>query len=378
VPAGPASQDKAVILTRAAANLTFLPSRRDEALALLREAISIARGSGVREIEAEALQFVGMIRLDAGEAEGVRDLETALAVATELNSPASLTCYGNLADMRRYMGALKESAALHLAGERAARRFGIPVQVRRFRGGQACDLYYSGEWDRALGRVAEYLDAVSAGSPHRMAGEAMLHRGRIRFARGEGDAARADARAALDFARRTGDPFDVFPALAFQVRAFAVTDPARAEACLTELCDALAHGQPLWGGWALGDVVPVVRGHPRAGDLARTLAAAAPRTPWYDALDASLRGEFERAAAMYAAIGSQPDAAFARLLAADRAFAGGDLRGCRAHLSAALGFFRRVGAHAHLRDAQALWRALPDEASDDERAADIRSPRSRG
>ena len=71
---------------------------------MLAEALSIAEQLGLREIEAEALQWVGMTRLDAGDEGGIRDIERALAVATELNSPVSLSCYGNLADMRRYFG----------------------------------------------------------------------------------------------------------------------------------------------------------------------------------------------------------------------------------------------------------------------------------
>ncbi len=184
-----------------------------------REALAIAERLGLREIQAEALQFVGLTRLDAGEAEGIQDNEKALAVAVELNSPVSLSCYGNLADMRRYFGSLEDSARLHVAGERAAERFGIPIQVRRFRAEQAIDLYYDGRWDQALEHLEEYLDAVQTGSPHRGVGEAWLHRGRIRLARADSEGALTDARAALAFARETGESWDLFPALAFHARA---------------------------------------------------------------------------------------------------------------------------------------------------------------
>ena len=149
---------KALILSSVGAHTVFVRERRDEALGLLKEALSIAEELGLREIEAEALQFIGMARLDAGDEGGVDDIEKALAAAIELNSPVSLSCYGNLADMRRYFGSLKASATLHLDGERAAEHFGIPLQVRRFRGEQACDLYYSGDWDEAVAHVEEYLE----------------------------------------------------------------------------------------------------------------------------------------------------------------------------------------------------------------------------
>jgi tetratricopeptide (TPR) repeat protein len=135
------SPAKALILSSVGAHSVFVSGRRDEALRLLQEALALAEELGLREIEAEALQFIGMARLDAGDESGLQDIERALAAAVELNSPVSLSCYGNLADMRRYFGSLEASAALHLEGERAAERFGIPVQVRRFRAEQACDLY---------------------------------------------------------------------------------------------------------------------------------------------------------------------------------------------------------------------------------------------
>jgi hypothetical protein len=355
----PDSQIKALILSRAAAHMMFMPGRQAEALGLMQDAIGIARRQGLREMEAEALQFVGLARLDAGDGAGVRDIETALAVATELSSPVCLSCYGNLADMRRYEGALSESAALHRDGERAAVRFGIPIQVRRFRAGRGCDRYYSGDWDGALADIDEYLDAVETGSPHRMAGEARLHRGRIRLARGDHDGALDDARAALAFGRRTTEPYDLLPALAFFARVAAQTRAPDAPAVVAELVERLAAGQPFWACWALPEVVPALGAGTGRDALARLLADARPRTRWHDALGAELAGDFAAAADLYAAIGSRPDEAVARLHAADAAATAGDVVAARRELAAATGFFRAVGARVHLRPAGAIANALP-------------------
>jgi class 3 adenylate cyclase len=344
----PDSQAKALILTRSAAHVMFRRERQDAALRLLREAIAIARRQGLREIEAEALQFVGMARLDAGEEDGIREIQTALAVATELNSAVSLSCYGNLADMHRYLGELSEAATLHRDGANAATRFGIPVQVRRFGAGRGCDLYYAGDWDGALTRIDEYLAAVEGGSPHRMAGELLVYRGRIRLARGDGAGALADARAALAFARRTAEPFDLLPALAFHARATLPTAPDQARASAAELVAALAAGQPFWGAWALSDALPALGGHP---EVARLLEQARPRARWYDAAGAILEGDFDRAAGLYAAIGSRPDEAAARLAAARRHAAAGDEHAARRELEPAVAFFTGVRAHALLDDA---------------------------
>ena len=348
------SPTKALILSSSGAHAVFVRGRRDEALAHLEEALTIAESLGLREIESEALQFIGMARLDAGEEQGVRDIERALATAVDLNSPVALSCYGNLADMRRYFGDLRESAALHVDGERAAERFAIPVQVRRFRAEQACDLYYSGDWDEALAHVEEYLDAVKTRSPHRGIGEARVHRGRIRLARGDGRGAIEDAEAALEFARTTAEPFNLFPALAFHARALAAAAPERAEESAEELLTGLVAGQPFWGAWILPDVVGCMGGEGRLASLRRTLAGATPHSRWYDAVVATLEGDFARAADLYAAIGSRPDEAVARLRAAEHALATDDAGEAQAQLTRAQAFFDRVGAHALLRDAKAL------------------------
>jgi class 3 adenylate cyclase/tetratricopeptide (TPR) repeat protein len=342
------SGTKALILSSMGAHSVFVRELRDEALGLLEEALSIARALGLREIEAEALQFVGLTRLDAGDEEGVRDIENALSVATELNSPVALTCYGNLADVLRYLGALKASAARHLEGERAAKRFGIPVQVRRFRAEQACDLYYSGDWDDALGLVDEYLAAVESGSPHRGVGEARLHRGRIRLARGDVEGAFGDAEAALRFARTTEEPFNLFPALAFHARVSFERAPQQAETSIAELLDRLAAGQPFWGAWSLPQLVEVA-GEERLSELKRVLARAMPPTRWYEAVSAAIDEDHARAAELYAAMGAEPDEAVARVRAAEQAVAAGEMSVAHDHLASALGFFTRVDANMYVQ-----------------------------
>ena len=353
----PPSYAKALILTRVGAGAVLADEGRPQGHRVLGEALAIAEQLGLREIEAEALQFVGMLRLDAGDAEGIHDIEHALTVARELNSPVSLSCYGNLADMRRYFGSLRESGVLHVEGEHAATRFGMPVQIRRFRAEQAADFYFSGEWDEALAHVEEYLDVIETGSPHRGAGEARLHRGRIRLARGDHDGALEDARAALSFGRATAEPWDLFTALAFSARASAAAGTGDTEAIVSELLDRLAAGQPFWCAWALPDLVAAMGGE-RHAELRDILESATPQTRWYKAVCAVLDADFVRAAEVYEEIGSQPDEAVARLQAARRASDTGDSVRAREGLARAVTFFQRAGAGALLREADGLAASL--------------------
>ena len=95
-------------------------------------------------------------------------------------------------------------------------------------------------------------------------------------------------------------------------------------------------------------------GDKRAHELRRLLETAMPRSRWYDAVSASIDGDFTRAADLYATIGSQPDEAFARLRAAQQALARECPTEARDQLERALAFFARVGAHAHVRRAEVL------------------------
>jgi hypothetical protein len=130
--------------------------------------------------------------------------------------------------------------------------------------------------------------------------------------------------------------------------------PRRAEASVAELLDALTAGQPFWGAWSLPDLLEGVAHEERLAQLRAVLDAATPRTRWYDAATAAIRGEFARAADIYAEMGSQPDEAVARLRAAAHVGAAGDLAQAREQLVRARAFLRRVGAHAYLRNAETL------------------------
>jgi hypothetical protein len=71
-----------------------------------------------------------------------------------------------------------------------------------------------------------------------------------------------------------------------------------------------------------------------------------------------LDADHARAADVYAAVGSEPDEAVTRLHVAARASEAGDVVAARGQLERALGFFRRAGAGALLREAERLASSL--------------------
>jgi thioredoxin-like negative regulator of GroEL len=80
-------------------------------------------------------------------------------------------------------------------------------------------------------------------------------------------------------------------------------------------------------------------------------------TPWLRAAVAIARGGFDRAAELYAQIGSLPDEAFARLQAAKQPLAAGRRTEGTAHLQRVVAFYREVQASSYLREAEMLLAA---------------------
>jgi hypothetical protein len=170
------------------------------------------------------------------------------------------------------------------------------------------------------------------------------------------DGALEDAEAALEFARKTAEPFNLFPALAFHARASKERGLEPAETSVAELLDGLAVGQPFWGAWSLPDLLGGVAADEQIAELKRVLGTARPHSRWYDAVLAAIDGDHARAADLYGAMGSQPDEAVARLRAGEQALVAGDMAEGDRQLARALSFFRRVEAHAELPNARTAAR----------------------
>ncbi|MDX6592153.1 MAG: hypothetical protein QOJ13_1349 [Gaiellales bacterium] len=311
----PASPAKALVLCRAGTHRILDPDLHDEGAQLLDQALMLARSEGLDEIEAEALQFAGMGRIHGGDRNGVADVERALSLALDLNSVVALSCYGNLADVRKRLGDLRGSAKLHADGLRAAWRFGVPVQVRRFRAEQVAHLYWSGAWDEATREADDYLATIEEGSPHHLEAEMRIVRGRMRLSRGDAGGALTDAVRALAFARLTGHPYDLLPALAFRARMELHQGGGEAAGLTTELLGELRPDHVFWAAWTLPDAVVALSAVGRAAELVDRLSAARMKTPWDRAAIAHAEHRFDESAAIYAEMGAKPEEAAARMLA---------------------------------------------------------------
>jgi class 3 adenylate cyclase/tetratricopeptide (TPR) repeat protein len=326
------------------ARFRMLAGERDEAIRVGTEALRSAQELGLDDLQAEALDSIGVARFAGGDPGGVEDLERALSISRELGSPEIVRSLKFVAGTRVLLGELERSYALFAEGLQAAERFGDAYNIRWLRAIGVMEHYWSGRWDDAV-RDADTFVAQSVLAPHYMEATCRRVRGQIRLARGDVDGALDDGQEALASDRRARDPWFLNASLAFCARVLAAagrTDEASQLA--DELLEIWRTGERV-ASFEAGDLAAVLA----ALDRERDLRAVRHPTRWVEAA-ASLADDPRRAAELFGEIGSRPDEAYARLRAAASLPVGE--RG--AELARAAEFFRSVGATASLREADGL------------------------
>jgi tetratricopeptide (TPR) repeat protein len=230
-----------------------------------------------------------------------------------------------------------------------AERYGSARTVRWLQLEQTAEHYWSGHWDQAAAVADTVTNEGSSGATHYLEGDCRIWRGRIRLARGQLDDARKDGQRALELARASNDPQNLGPALAFGARMLLLADrSAEAGWLVDELLEHLP-GRLLKP--VLGVDLPICLvelGRPR-----EALDGVLP-SRWLEAAQAYVTGEPGLAADIYAAIGTRPDEAYARLQAARQLTLANRAVEASTELAVALAFHRQVGASAHLAEAKKL------------------------
>jgi class 3 adenylate cyclase/tetratricopeptide (TPR) repeat protein len=355
--AGP-SRAKAFVLVTLAGNL-MVSGQHEEAIQVGRQALAIADELGLDELRARAYDYIGVARLMATDLGGVADLEQALGIAVEANSPQTAAAYGNLASTRIGLGDLAEGFELRAKGRVAAERFGLVRILRWFDAEQIIEDYWRGRWDVALRGANQFIAESEAGTRDVMESGCRLVRGRIRLARGELAGALQDGAAGVELARAAKELQALWPALAFHAHALlAAGRVGEANGRASELVTVVAEQglrltDPDWS----GELAIVLQALGRGAELAELIARVTTPTPWLRAATAVAKGDFLQAAELYAEIGSRPDEAFARLRVAQQLVAGEQEIEASKQLQQALVFYGEVGARLYLREAEALLAA---------------------
>ena len=332
----PPSPAKAAVLTSRARS-AYLSADYPEALELGQEALSMAEELGLEVIRAEAMLYVGSVKVELGDPTGIDVVRESIATGNAINSPEVARSYNNLAVLLRVEGRLAESLEASEQGLAVAKRFGLMPYLNWDRGALPGRLFERGHFDEALAAADEALEA-DQGSVQQWPA---LVRAQIRVARDDGPGALADSASALEEGRALRYPQAIYPSLV--VHGFVLTslgDLAGGREVLEELLGRRA-SQPMslsFGGGAIA-----AWSWEQHGLLQRFLdMIRSRRTPWLDASEAVNANDWEGAAEIYGRCGAVTDEAFARLQA------GGD-----ANLRAALDFYRSVGAPRYVRQAEA-------------------------
>jgi hypothetical protein len=106
-----------------------------------------------------------------------------------------------------------------------------------------------------------------------------------------------------------------------------------------------------------GELAVVLQAMGRGAELLELVGRLTTPTPWLQAAIAIAHGRFDRAADLYAQIGSLPHEAFACLNAAKQLVTAGHRTQASEHLERALAFYRQVNASGYLREVEALLAA---------------------
>ncbi|HEV3012985.1 MAG TPA: hypothetical protein VG499_06910, partial [Actinomycetota bacterium] len=275
----------------------------------------------------------GTARVESGDPGGLDDLEAALARFEELGTPSGTLWHLNLGWAAATMGDLARCFAALAAGTRMAERFGSRRWRRSIELQRVAEYYWTGRWPQV---VAIVDDLLAGDERHHLGRECRLWRGRVRLATGRLAEALEDAEAAHALAVQARDPQDLHPTRAFLARALLAA--GRRD-------EAAAMAEQLLAGLGGGVLVPDL-----GADLGLVLAELGipaatldrlgiPSSPWLAAARSLAAGDPLAAAGSYAAVGSLPDEADARLAAARLLEAAGRTAEAEEQLAAARAFY---------------------------------------
>ncbi len=338
----PSSPSAARALSQAARSAEILDRDFSRALELAREALGIADGAGDDELAARCLNTIGMARVHAGDADGIEDLERCVARAEAAGAAFDLhTGLNNLANTLWEVGRLEEGSARIREARALCERYGFVSGLEWNDAELVYDSSLRGDFEQTLAGASHYLEHESGAKSYQTP-PILATRARSLLARGQVDAALADAERALRVFRERGQDA--------QIAAYVLTIAARclhaagrdaeAESVLKdalETPDELSYDLPL-------HLVELGR-----GDDYLVLTDGVPGHLWQAAGRAAASGDLVGASELYRSIGARFGEAWAALLAAER--------GDTSRLDAALAYFEEQRATPYVQRCRALLQA---------------------
>jgi predicted ATPase/class 3 adenylate cyclase len=327
-----------------------LSNEFDEAIELGQRALEMAEEIADNELTSHVLNTLGMARAALGDPGGIDELRRSVEFAEAANSPDAIhTALNNLANMQWRFGDLDGASDSLARARESDERFGYSGGLFWLDIEDMIDKELRGEWDEAVARADAFLERA-AGSRHYLEGSARYVRTVVFAARGELDAAQAEARRLLEHARDVQGE-QIGPSLGFAARVFVAAGlQAEADALQAELFRD--HRSSLGTPWLRE--LPLILAELGRGDEYLAVVADVPPSPWLEAGIAVAEGRFTEAAASYRRFGTRATEAWARLLAAEAFAAEGRRREADEQLAGALEFFRGARATPFVQRGEAL------------------------
>jgi len=349
---GTPSAAKARVLSISARTRT-VSGEPEAGMRIAEEALEMADALGLDELRAHALGTIGTAKTILGDLTGVAELERALEIAVEINSPIAGAIVNNLAfGVPVGDGGLLRAEELHAESARLAERFGDGQVLRLVRGNMVWLDWVRGRWDDALENANRFVAECEAGSPHGSEGYVRLDRASIRLGQGDTEGALADHARALAVARDAKDPAMLAAVAAVSAGNYAELgrwDDART---LVDELIPVIRAHPGAAGWE--SVVAPYAGHLGVREELREIVETAPPSAWTDASLLSLDLDFRGAAEIFAAMPSPTLEARQRSSAGEHLIEAGRRAEGEVELAKALAFYRSVGATFFIQRAEAL------------------------
>jgi class 3 adenylate cyclase/tetratricopeptide (TPR) repeat protein len=199
--AGDSVSASAARVLAVSARMRVIAEELQDGRRLAASALAMAEELGLDELRAHALTTTGMVKNAFGDPSGTGDIEYALEIALEIDSPIAGTILNNLAVEAFITGDLRRAEALYRDSIQVSERLG-DREGKRFTGTNLIYIdFFVGRWDDALPALNEFIAACEAGAPHANEPDMRTLRGSIRRARGESSGARTDHLRAVELAR---------------------------------------------------------------------------------------------------------------------------------------------------------------------------------
>jgi predicted ATPase/class 3 adenylate cyclase len=362
--AGESVSASAARVLAVAARIRVIAEELENGSRLAEGALSMARELGLEELHAHALTTLGMAKNAVGDASGLQDMEHALQIALEIDSPIAGTIVNNLAVETFTRGDIARAAELYAESVRLSERLG-DLEGAHFTSTNLIfvDVFY-GRWDAAIEALDEFIAACEAGAPHTNESSMRGLRGSLRRARGDTAGAMADHRRAVELARVQGHQVELASSLTICAATYA--DGGELEAARALIDEAIPiireTGNARGGGLEL---IPYLDRLGIREQLINALDANPPRRElaWRSAIRLALKGDSRSAADLVAPTGNRWMEATLRLDAGKQLLGLGARAEGEEELVKALDFFRSVRASRTIATIEALLASSQSESA---------------